>query len=292
MHVSRFHRLSATPTVPPTGLVLLAIVSVQIGSGIARHLFFALGPGGAAFLRVGVAALVLAPLWRPTLRGHSSRSLATAALFGLVVAAMNFSFYLALDRIPLGIAVTLEFVGPLGVAVMGSRRVRDLLWVVLAAVGVLLLTPWGGLHFEPAGIGFALLAGAFWSCYIILSARVGRAFPGGSGLAIAMIVGGLALAPIGIASAGTHLLLPPLLLGGVVVAMLSSVVPYSLELEALRSMPMRVFGILMSLEPAVAALVGLVVLRQVLGPRAIVAIVLVTLASIGASRTNMPPVLD
>jgi len=274
--------------IPPTGLVMLAVGSVQLGSGVAKQLFHALGPGGAAFLRVGFAALILLLVWRPRLRGHAPSHYLIVALFGLATASMNFSFYLALDRIPLGIAVTFEFVGPLGVAVAGSRRVLDAIWVVLAAAGIALLAPWGGLSLDPLGILFALLAGSFWAMYIFLSARVGRAFEGGGGLAMAMAVGALALTPIGIVSARGALLDPRLLLVGLAVALLSSVVPYSLELEALRQLPTRVFGVLMSTEPAVAAIIGFLVLHQLLGPRALLAILLVTAASIGASRFGSP----
>jgi len=265
-------------------MVLLAVLSVQLGSSVAKQLFAQLGTPGTTFLRVAFAAIVLQVVWRPGLRRYGVRSLAVAALFGLAVAGMNFCFYAALDRIPLGIAVTLEFVGPLGIAVAGSRRRLDALWIALAAAGVVLLTPWGGLHLNALGVFCALLAGSLWAAYIMLSARVGRAFSGGRGLAIAMSVGGLALLPFGVASAGANLLQPGLLLGGLSVALLSAVIPYSLELEALRSIPTRVFGILMSLEPAVGALVGYVVLRQTLDTRALIAIALVTLASAGATR--------
>ncbi len=277
---------SSRPSLPPTALVLLAGVSVQLGSAVALHLFVTLGPGGAALLRVGFAAIVLLGLWRPDVRGYSSRDLAMAALFGLTTAAMNLSFYLALDRIPLGVAVTLEFAGPLGVAVVGSRRLFDLIWVLLAAVGIVLLAPWGGLGLDPLGAAFALLAGMFWAGYILLSSRVGGIFTGGRGLALALSVGGVALLPIGIPGAGAHLLQPYLLLGGLAVALLSGVVPYSLELEALRSLPTRVFGILMSLEPAIAATIGFLVLRQALGLRAVLALALVSVASFGASRSG------
>ena len=269
-------------TLPPTALVMGAVASVQLGSALAKHLFYALGPGGAAFLRLAFGALVLLAAVRPRPGGQNRAGYRVAILFGLTVAAMNFSFYSALDRIPLGIAVTLEFVGPLGVAVAGSRKALDVLWVVLAAGGIVLLTPWGGLRLDPLGVVFALLAGIFWSMYIILSARVGRTFTGGSGLAIALSAGGLALLPVGIVSAQTALLDPRLLALGAGVGLLSSVIPYSLELEALRHLPTRVFGVLMSTEPAVAAIVGLVFLGQVLRVRAVIAIVLVTAAAVGA----------
>ena len=273
--------------VPPTGLVLLSIGSVQLGAAIAKGLFGELGPSGTVFLRVGFAALVLLLLWRPSFTGHARGGYLVATLFGLALVAMNFTLYQALDRIPLGVAVTLEFVGPLGVAVAGSRRMLDLLWVVLAAAGIALLAPLGVLgetDLDPVGVALALLAGCFWASYILLSARTGSLFPGGTGLVIALCVGTLALAPVGILGGGKALLDPGLLLAGFAVAMLSSAVPYSLELEALRKLPARVFGVLMSLEPAVAALVGFVVLGERLGLRALAAVLMVTIAAVGASR--------
>jgi inner membrane transporter RhtA len=279
--------LDAAGAVPPTGLVLLSIGSVQLGAAIAKGLFEGLGPTGAVFLRVGFAALVLLALWRPRLGGHARGGYLVAGAFGLVLAAMNLTLYLALDRIPLGVAVTLEFVGPLGVAVAGSRRLLDLAWAALAATGILLLAPLnvlGESDLDPVGVALALLAGCFWASYILLSARTGSAFPGGTGLVIALCVGTVALAPVGISGGGVALLDPWLLLVGFVVAMLSSAIPYSFELEALRKLPARVFGVLMSLEPAVAALIGLVVLGERLGLRALAAVVLVTVAAAGASR--------
>jgi inner membrane transporter RhtA len=272
--------------VPPTALVMLSIVSVQLGATIAKTLFDSLGPGGTVFLRIAFASLVLLVLVRPKLGGHDRNAYVVAGLFGLALAGMNFSIYLAMDRIPLGVAVTLEFVGPLGVAVAGSRRMLDLLWLVLAAAGILLLAPlgaFGGMDLDPMGVAFALLAGCLWASYILLSARTGSAFPGGTGLVIALCVGTVVLAPFGVAGAGYALLDPKLLLAGFGVAMLSSAIPFSLELEALRKIPARVFGVLMSLEPAVAALAGLAVLGERLGIRAVVAIVFVTVAAAGAS---------
>lgn len=272
--------------VPPTVLVMFSIFSVQVGAAIAKTLFDTLGPGGAVFVRIAFAALVLTLLVRPRLRGHDRAAYLVAGLFGLALAAMNLSFYHAIDRIPLGVAVTLEFVGPLGVAVAGSRRALDVLWVVLAAAGILLLAPlglFGGRDLDPLGVGFALLAGGLWASYILLSARTGSAFPGGTGLVIALCVGTLVLVPVGVADAGYALLDPRLLLAGFGVAMLSSAIPFSLELEALRKIPARVFGVLMSLEPAMAALAGLVLLGERLELRAVAAIVFVTAGAAGAS---------
>jgi inner membrane transporter RhtA len=266
--------------------VIFPIFSVQLGAALAKSLFDSLGPGGTVFLRIAFAALVLFLLVRPKLGGHDRAGYLVAGLFGLTLAGMNFSLYLAFDRIPLGVAVTLEFVGPLGVAVAGSRRLLDLLWVVLAAAGILLLAPLsvlGGMDLDPVGVAFALLAGCLWASYILLSARTGSAFPGGTGLVIALCVGTFVLFPFGIAGAGYALLDPKLLLAGFGVAMLSSAIPYSLELEALRKLPARVFGVLMSLDPAVAALAGLVVLGERLEMRAVVAIIFVTIAAAGAS---------
>lgn len=267
--------------------MLFPIVSVQLGAAIAKGLFDALGPGGTVFLRISFAALVLLLLVRPKLRGHDRSGYLVATVFGLTLAGMNLSLYLAIDRIPLGVAVTLEFLGPLGVAVAGSRRPLDLLWAVLASAGVLLLAPLdvlGGTNLDPVGVAFALLAGCLWACYILLSARTGSAFAGGTGLVIALCVGTVVLLPVGVAGGGYALLDPGLLLAGFGVAMLSSAIPYSLELEALRRLPARVFGVLMSLEPAVAALVGLLVLGERLDSRAVAAVLLVTVAAAGASR--------
>ena len=275
--------------IPPTALVLLGIGSVQFGAAIAKGLFDSLGPGGTVFLRISLAALVLLLLWRPKLGGYSRREYGLAVLFGLVLAAMNLSLYLAIDRIPLGVAVTLEFAGPLGVAVFGSRRLLDGLWVLFAAAGIVLLAPLdvlGGSDLDPVGVGFALLAGVLWAGYILLSARVGGVFPGGTGLVISLGIGTVVLLPVGIAGGGWALLDPWLLLAGLGVALLSSAVPYSLEMQALRNLPTRVFGVLMSLEPAVAALIGFVILGELLDARAVFAIALVTVAAAGASLTR------
>jgi inner membrane transporter RhtA len=282
---------------PPAALVLVGMGTVQIGAALAKDLFGALGPTGVVFLRVGFAALALLAIWRPwpgrlwapaAGGGSSSRGdpLAVVA-FGLVLAFMNLAFYSSIARIPLGVAVTIEFIGPLGVAIAGSRRPLDLLWTLLAAAGILLLAPLpagDALGLDTLGLALAALAGAFWAAYILLSARVGRAAPGGGGLAVAMTVGALALLPLGVLGAGGALLDPRLLLAGAAVALLSSVVPYSLELAALRRMSTGAFGVLMSLEPAIASLVGLVILHEGLETRTVLALGLVTIASIGATR--------
>jgi inner membrane transporter RhtA len=276
--------------IPPTLLVLAAVSSVQLGGAFAKTLFDEIGPGGTAFLRVLFAALILAALWRPAVWGLSRAEWQLAIAYGFVLVAMNLTFYEALDRIPLGIAVTFEFVGPLGVAIVGSRRPLDLLWVALAAAGILLLSDFGGADLDGLGVALALLAGCFWAAYILLAARVGRAFEGAHGLAIGMCAGALMLLPFGIADAGGDLITGEALAIGLAVAVLSSVIPYSLELEALRRMPAGVFGVLMSLEPAAAALAGFIVLDEGLATREVVAIALVVAASAGAARNaSVPP---
>jgi len=256
---------------------------VQFGSSLAATLFQRLGPAGTVFLRLASAAIILVVLWRPRLHGRSSEELALAAVFGLVLGAMNLSFYEALDRIPLGIAVAIEFIGPLTVAVAGSRRRADVLWVALAVAGILALTH-GGVHrLNGLGVALALVAGCFWGAYILINARVGRAFQGGAGLTLAMCAAAVVALPIGIAGAGSHLLDGESLALGAVVGVLSSVIPYSFEVEALRRIAAPLFGVLMSLEPAMAALAGFIVLGQSLGARALAGIALVMIACVGAS---------
>jgi inner membrane transporter RhtA len=260
-------------------LVLAAALSVQVGAALAVSLFDELGPAGTAFLRLAFAAAVLWAIWRPRLTGD----LRLAAAFGASLGLMNWSFYEAVDRIPLGVAVTIEFTGPLLVTVIGSRRPLDLVWVVLAGAGIVLLVDPTGGSMDPAGVAFALGAATCWMAYIYLSKRTGAAFPGGSGLAIAMAVGALIVLPAGLVQAEGALSEPYLLGSAFVVALASSVVPYSLELEALRRLPESVFGVLMSLDPAVAAMAGFVMLGQDLGPREVLAIGMVIVASAGSA---------
>ncbi len=277
-------RSSPLHRAPGLALVGVAICSVQFGSALATKLFAEIGSSGAVLLRLISAAVVLMALWRPRITGRSRSELLLVLVFGAVLAGMNLSFYAALDRIPLGVAVTIEFVGPLLVAVGSSRRPLDMVWVALAVLGIVALTHGGTAHLSAIGIMFALLAGCFWGSYILLSARVGKAFTGGTGLALAMCVAAAIGLPFGIASGGSQLLAPRSLLLGSAVGMLSSAIPYSLEVEALRRIDPGVFAVLMSLEPAVAALAGFVVLGQSLGLRALIGVMLVVLASLGASR--------
>ncbi len=269
--------------VPPPIIVLLAIISVQVGAAFAKGLFQTIGSSGTVFLRVSFGAIIFLLVSRPGVRGYARKDYLLIVLFGLSIAVMNGAFYAAIARIPLGIAVTLEFVGPLTVSVFASRKRRDFLWAAFAAVGVVLLAPIGHSTLDPIGVGLALLAGACWGAYILLNVRVGRTFVGGTGLALSMAVAALVLLPIGIWSGGAALLNPKILLLGIGVAILSTVIPFTLELEALRRLPARVFGVLMSLEPAMATLVGFVVLREVVSVRALMALTLIVLASGGVS---------
>ena len=272
---------------PPVGreratavaLVLASVVSPQVGAAYAVTLFGDLGPAGTAFLRLAFAAVVLWVIWRPRLAGD----LRLAGAFGLALGLMNWSFYESIARIPLAVAVTIEFAGPLLLAVIGSRRLLDGVWIVLAAIGIVLLVRPGGGSLDPLGVGLALVAALCWMAEISLSKRVGAAFPGGSGLALAMVVGALVLLPAGLIQAAPAFARPELFGAAFVVAIASSVLPYSLELEALRRLPASIYGVLMSLDPAVAALAGFLVLGQALGATEVLAIGMVIVASAGSA---------
>jgi inner membrane transporter RhtA len=270
----------------PIWLVLIGILSVQFGAGIAKDLFDEADPTTIVWLRLAASALVLLLVARPGLRGRSREDWLVVVGFGATLGVMNWSIYQAFARIPLGIAVTIEFAGPLTLAVLGSRRARDLVWVALAATGVLLL----GL--EPAdltvsGVLFALLAGAAWATYILLSAQTGRRWPGFDGLTMASVIATALLVPLLLQAGGTASLGDRrILLLGALVGLLSSVIPYTCELVALRSLRPSVFSVLMSLEPAAAALAGLLVLHELLSPVQLLAMACVVVASIGATRSG------
>ncbi|HEY0952909.1 EamA family transporter [Nocardioides sp.] len=271
--------------VSPVWLVLTGILSVQFGAGIAKSLFDEVAPTTIVWLRLVTSAVVLVALARPALRGRSGSDWLVVLGFGVSLGVMNWAIYQSFARIPLGIAVTLEFIGPLTLAVVGSRRVRDLVWVLLAAIGVALLGLRDG-DLTLAGVLFALLAGAMWAAYILLSAQTGRRWPGFDGLALASVVATALLTPFAIGTGGSDLLDPRILALGAAVGLLSSVVPYSCELVALRSLRPSVFSVLMSLEPAAAALAGIVVLGELLSATQWVALVCVVVASVGATRSS------
>jgi len=307
--------------VPAPVLLGFGMITVQIGAGLAGRMFGEVSAAGmtglrlwaAALLMIGFGARATAAAVRGIVSGRSWRDAAVVAGFGLTLGVMNFSIYQSFARIPLGIAVTIEFLGPLAVAVASSRRLIDLLWVALAGAGVALLglsgvslarlsqggagvvagTTAGRSSTVLAGVIFALVAAASWACYILLSASTGRRFSGSSGLVIAMIIASLIVTPAAVLSAGSVLLRPSVLAAGLAIGLLSSVIPYRFELEALRRVPPRVFGIWMSLEPAIAALAGLIMLSQALSWPQWLAICCVIIASagaaLGASRAATAP---
>ncbi|MFI2379396.1 EamA family transporter [Streptomyces sp. NPDC018964] len=271
----------------PVGLVLAGGVSVQFGGALAVTLMPRAGALGVVTLRLLVAAIVLMVLCRPRLRGHARADWGTVIAFGVAMAAMNGLFYQSVARIPLGPAVTLEVLGPLALSVLASRRAVNLVWAALALAGVFLLGGGGFSGLDPLGVVFALGAGAMWAAYIVFSARTGRRFPQADGLALAMAVAAVLFLPLGVVESGTKLLDPTVLGLGAAVAVLSSVLPYTLELLALRRLPASTFAILMSLEPALAAAAGFLVLDQALSAMEAAAIALVIAASMGAVRTQV-----
>jgi inner membrane transporter RhtA len=285
------------PTPPATGvqpralatgvvLVIGACVSLQFGAAVAVQLFPVLGPWGVTTLRLGLAAVVLLALVRPRVRAWTWAQWTAVVLFGISMGAMNGAFYAAIDRIPLGVAVSIEFLGPLVLAAILARRWVDGLWVAVALAGMALLavdSASGDEALDPVGVAFALVAGAFWMAYILTSKRVGALVPGSGGLAVALVVATVVVAPLGAPGAVLAVADPALLGLGFLVALLSSVVPYTLELNALRRLPAPVFSILLSLEPAFAALFGWLLLGQESGLLRTLALVLVIAASAGVT---------
>jgi len=278
---------------PPVPAVLLSIVSVQGGAAIAKGLFPVLGAAGTASARIGFSALILLLTVRPNLAKLNAAQWKAVIPYGLVLGAMNLLFYCALARIPMGLAVTLEFIGPLGLALGGSRRALDILWVVLAAAGIALIAPWSGKGIDVPGVIFALSAGVCWAIYILLSKRAGRQLPGQLAVSVGMMFAALLVLPAGIIEGNFGLMTPTILVLGVVLALLSSVLPFSLEMQALRKMPSRTFSILMSVEPAVAALIGWLVIGEQLKMGQWIAVICIVIASCGASLKSKavnPPV--
>jgi inner membrane transporter RhtA len=264
-------------------LVVGASTSVQGGAAVAKSLFPSIGPPGVVWLRLLFGSIALWVIARPELRSRPWRELRLVLVLGVVLVSMNVSFYESIDRLPLGVAVTVEFLGPLSVAILASRRRLDFLWVALAGIGVALLADTGGKDVHATGLALATLAAVLWALYITVSVPIGKAFPGASGLAPAMLLGALLITPWGIVSSGGHLDDPQVLGAAVGVGLLSSALPWSLELEALRRLPTNVFGVALALEPAIAALAGLLFLDERLHLRSWLAIVLVVVASAGAA---------
>ncbi len=274
--------------VPAPALALGSMVIVQLGAALSSRLFARVGPAGTAWLRLAWAAVILTALARPRLRGRPRRDLLAAAVLGVASGGLTVCYFEAIARIPLGVATTIEFLGPLGVAFAGSRRARDLLWAVLAGTGVVLLTDGSAGGLDLVGVGLAAAAAACWAAYIVFTQHVGRVFEGLEGLAVSMAVAAVTAAPLGVAQAAGGLT-PGVVAAGAGLALLLPVVPYALELAALRRMSARAFGVLMSLEPAISVLVGLAVLAQALRLLQVAAVALVTVASIGATLGDRGP---
>jgi inner membrane transporter RhtA len=278
---------SKRPVLPPIPAVVVSILSVQGGAALAKELFPVLGPSGTVGLRIGMSAVILLAAFRPSLRGLNAAQWRVVVPYGVVLGVMNLVFYHSLARIPLGLAVTIEFIGPLGVAVFGSRRLVDVAWVVLAGAGIALITPWtADSGVDPLGVGLAFAAGVCWALYIVIGQRLSHLLSGGAAVSIGMLAAAVAVVPLAAASGGFTNLTFGRFVAGVGVALLSSAIPYTLEMIALKALPSRTFGILMSLEPAVAALIGLAFLHEVLSATQWLAVALVIAASAGSTLTS------
>lgn len=273
-------------SIPPVPAVLLSIISVQGGAAIAKGIFPVLGPASTSALRIVLSAIILFIYNKPNLKNLSPEQWRAVSLYGLTLGAMNLIFYLALFRIPLGLGVTLEFIGPLVLALMGSKRVSDYLWVLLAASGIALIAPWSNNGVDLIGVLLALLAGAFWAGYIVMGGRISKIMDGGQAVAIGMLFASALVLPVAIWEGLLFNLKPVFLLSGLALALLSSAIPFTLEINALQKMPAKTFSVLMSLEPAAAALSGLIFLHEYLSLYEWLAVGLVVIASAGATLTS------
>ncbi|GGO70467.1 EamA family transporter [Nocardioides deserti] len=283
--MTRTNSSAAVRSLSPVWLVLVGIASVQLGASVAKSLFDEVSPSTIVWLRLVTSALVLVAVARPVLRGKTRHDWFVVLGYGASLGCMNWAIYQSFQRIPLGLAVTIEFVGPLTLAVLGSRRLRDVAWVGLAGLGVLLLG-FERTDLDLLGVAYAVLAGAAWAAYILLSAETGARWRGLDGLAVASVVATLLLSPVALGRYGDELADLRIVLIGALVGLLSSVVPYTCELVALRSIKPSVFSVLMSLEPAAAALAGILVLGELLAPVQWLAMACVVVASVGATRTG------
>lgn len=272
-------------SLPPSLLVLLAILCIQLGAAVAVQLFPRLGPTGTVFLRIVLSALLLLAMSRPRLNANTRHHAGAVIVFGLLLTVMNLGFYQAIARIPLGVAVTIEFLGPLTVAVVTSRRAGDFLWIALALTGVALLSPVVGSDTDPIGMAFALAAGSAWGGFILLGRRLGRVLGRGDGLTLGMCVASVVMLPLAIADGGLASLDAGLLAVGLLVAVLATTLPLSLEFAALKRLPPRAYGVLVTVEPAVAMLVGVALLGERLTLPGTFAVALVTVAALGMTRT-------
>ena len=271
--------------IPPIPAVLFAIISVQSGAAIAKTLFPALGAAATASLRIGISAIILLAVYRPNLFKISPSQWKIVIPYGLSLGAMNLIFYLAIERIPIGLAVTLEFIGPLVVAVVGSTRLLDYLWVLLAAAGIVLIAPWSDNGVDLLGVLFALLAGTLWAAYIVLGGKVSKIMKGGEAVATGMLFATILILPFGVLGDGFQSLTPTLFYLGIALALLSSAIPFTLEMKALGQLPSRTFSILMSLEPAAASICALLFLQEYLTFNEVLAVIFVVIASVGSTIT-------
>lgn len=272
--------------IPPLPAVLLAIISVQSGAAIAKGLFPAIGAAGTASLRIGISALILLAVYRPNLKKITANQWKLVIPYGLSLGAMNLIFYLSIERIPIGLAVTLEFIGPLFVAVFGSKRIIDFFWVLLAAAGIVLIAPWSNNGLDILGVLFALLAGALWAAYIVLGGKISKIMKGGDAVTVGMLFGSMLIVPFGILGNGLSNLTPQLLGLGVALALLSSAIPFTLEMKALKQLPARTFSILMSLEPAAASICAFIFLQEYITFNEVLAVIFVIIASAGSTITS------
>jgi len=273
----------------PIALLLGAMVCFQLGAALAKNLFPAVGAAGAVALRLGLAAVMMSVVWRPWRMRPSAGEARIVLGYGLAMGWMNFFFYAALERIPLGVAVALEFTGPLALAMLASRRPVDFLWILLAALGLIALLPFGhaARPLAVTGIVFSLAAALCWALYIVFGQQAGNTH-GGQTAAVGTVIGAVFMVPIGVVHAGTALFSPALLPAACGVALLSSALPYTMEMYAMTRVPTRTFGVLMSLDPALAALSGLVLLRESLSLTQWCAIASIMAASAGSAVTNRP----
>lgn len=271
---------------PPVQAVLLAIISVQCGAAIAKTLFPAIGAAGTASIRIGVSALILLLAYRPNLKAITPAQWKVVIPYGLSLGAMNLIFYFAIERIPIGLAVTLEFIGPLLLAIIGSKRIIDYCWVILAAIGILLIAPWTNERLDTLGVIFALIAGALWACYIVFGGKISKIMSEGTAVSTGMLLAALLVLPFGIFENGLANLTPRLFGMGVALALLSSAIPFTLEMKALGQLPPRTFSILMSLEPAAASICAFIFLQENLNLYEILAVVCVVIASAGSTLTS------
>ncbi|SEO29284.1 inner membrane transporter RhtA [Flavobacterium sp. CF108] len=270
---------------PPVPAVLLAIISVQCGAAIAKTLFPAIGAAGTASIRIGVSALILLLAYRPNLKAITPAQWKIVIPYGLSLGAMNLIFYFAIERIPIGLAVTLEFMGPLLVAIIGSKRLIDYCWVLLAAMGIVLIAPWTNDRLDILGVIFALLAGVLWAAYIVLGGKISKIMNGGQAVSTGMLFAAILILPFGFLENGLANLTPKLFGMGIALALLSSAIPFTLEMKALGQLPPRTFSILMSLEPAAASICGFIFLQENLSFYEILAVLCVVIASAGSTLT-------